>query len=98
MADYLGETIVPIECTPFAAYTLKDWVLYFATEYATSADTHHGAWIIGQVAQLAAGADVEIHQAHWANGHAEWRVEVKETEASKKWLSQYPPYEDAIAP
>lgn len=106
---YLGETIVPVEQSPFAHYTKERWALFFIEDLGDYDGEHHKAYALDQVARVLLGSPIVIKRAQWSDYKAEWRITVGEpSEAYKAWeLSRRRPnggdedeyeYDKGIAP
>ncbi len=93
--EYLGETKVSVEDTPYANYTQLDWVLYFL-EYGHFDGDHHKQWAIDQATRVIKGTGVVIKKATWDDGTIEYRVSTIEppSDEYKKYVADYMSGED----
>lgn len=89
MTKFLGEKLVKIEDSPFAEYTMKDWVLYFITLYGGIDGAHHKDWVMDQVVRICHGCKFKIKKGIWDDGLVEWRIQiVSATKEYKKWVQE----------
>ncbi len=91
MTKFLGETVVPVEQSPFAGFNTNDWILYFLERWGSVDGAHHKADLLDQIAQIAHGTAVEIRRAKWSSGKGEWRVSLPDpSSAYKAWVKRHP--------
>ena len=95
MAEYLGETNVPLEDSPYKDYDKTKWALYYITRYGGFDGDHHKDWVLDQVARILHGAVPKIKLAKWSDGQTEYRLSpLKTTPAYVKWVKEITAGED----
>lgn len=78
MEGYLGEFEVDIKDTPYANYTVQDWILFYIGSYGQIDGEHHKLWVMDICAQLIHGLELNITEARWADGTKEYRIRTGE--------------------
>ena len=78
MAEYLGETPVKIEDSPYKDFTPADWAMYFIERYGGIDGSHHKDWVMDQAVRVLKGTPVTIDLAKWDDGQEEYRVNTVE--------------------
>ena len=94
MPNYLGETVVNIEDTPYKNYTKVDWALYIIQQQGQIEGNHHKASVLDQVVRILTNNNnnnnnnnITIKIAEWDNGNKEYRIEYGEpTEEYHQWV------------
>lgn len=86
MDGYLGEFTIQSDGTPFVKFTSADWALHFIERYGGIDGEHHKQWLIDQVARILNGAPVNVVEARWAGGHAEYRIRVGTCDKYTAWV------------
>ena len=94
MDGYLGAFPVELKDTPFAKFTSADWALHFIERYGGIDGDHHKQWLIDQVARLLNGASVDIVEARWKSGAAEYRISVGTSAKYTTWVKEMKDGED----
>jgi hypothetical protein len=104
MENYLGETEVPIEKTPYKGFTAKEWALLYVYSYGQIDGEHHKQWVIDQMVRILKGTPVIVKLAKWGNGCEEYRFTTGEpSKEYRQWVENYKnkgeySYDEGIAP
>lgn len=108
MQNYLGETIILVENSPFKDFKKEDWILYFIERYGQYDGDHHKAWCLDQISRIVHDTPIIVKLAKWSSGHEEWRVSLdKPSENYLNWVKEMKDgedgentysYEEGIAP
>lgn len=91
---FLGTFPVTKARTPFAKFGPVEWALHFIERYGGIDGGHHKQWVIDQTARILNGAPVEIVEARWDSGLAEYRVSVGTCDAYVAWVADMKSGED----
>jgi hypothetical protein len=89
MAKYLGEFPVNLADTEFRDYKRSDWAMYYIGSYGQIDGSHHKQWVLDQVARILSGVKVNVVEARWDDGNAEYRVTLcKPTKRYNAWVKE----------
>lgn len=95
MAEYLGETIINQEDSPYKNYTPTDWALMWIGQYGGIDGSHHKNWVLDHAARSLHGTKVIIKLAKWSNGQEEYKITLDEpTQEYKDWVKELKSGED----
>ena len=94
MEGYLGEFPVELKDTPFAKFTITDWALHFIERFGGIDGAQHKQWLIDRLARILNGASINIVEARWVGGHAEYRISVGTSDRYLTWVKEMKDGED----
>jgi len=65
--NYLGETVVNIEDSPYHEYTKEQWVKEYIERYCQFDGEHHKQWVLDQIARIIHDTPIIIKLRKWTN-------------------------------
>jgi hypothetical protein len=67
MNEYIGETIVDIDNSPYKGYTKEQWVMEYIERYGQIDGGHHKQWVLDQISRIIKNTPIIITLRKWTH-------------------------------